>query len=102
MTKIIDRILLILAVIALIASVIGAVYVTADVTGSADEREAIAETVSETITWTVGTAVINRRFTRPDNYELLYRTTYENGLSIDRWVAVTREEYFNVGRDSLE
>ena len=91
---VIDRILIILALLALVASVIGAVYVTEDVIGSAHE--------SETVTWTVGRTVIDRRFTRPDNYELLVRTTYENGLSVDRWIAVTREEYFNVGRESLE
>ena len=94
MNKIIDRILIVLAALVLIACVIGAIYITEDVINSMHE--------SETITWTVGKTVINRRFTRPDNYELLVRTTYENGLSVDRWVAVTREEYFNVGRESLE
>ena len=45
------------------------------------------------IVYDAGTEIIDRRFTRPDTYELLYKTTFENGLSVEQWVSVTREEY---------
>ena len=45
------------------------------------------------IVYNAGTEIIDRRFTRPDTYELLYKTTFENGLSVEQWVSVTREDY---------
>lgn len=37
--------------------------------------------------------VIDTCYTPPDTYEICYRTTFSNGLIIDRWTMVTKEEY---------
>lgn len=46
-----------------------------------------------TIYYEPGTKIIDRRFTQPDIYELLYRTTFENGFGVEQWREVSREEY---------
>ena len=53
--------------------------------------------VAETnrIVYDAGTEIIDRRYTRPDTYELCYREQFENGLGVERWVTVSREEYIN-------
>lgn len=81
MTKFVSALLFALALVMLIISMIGAMYIIIDYN-------------REDICYEVGTDVVGWRFTRPDNYELLYRTTFENGLSVDRWISVTREVYF--------
>lgn len=83
------NILIIFSIIGLILCLIGCVWIIVDT---------VSWSLNEEYAWEYGTVVIDRRFTRPDNYELLYRTTYENGLSVDRWIAVTREEYFDEWR----
>lgn len=46
------------------------------------------------VSYTV-TEVIDRRFTPPDDYELLYRTYLPNRLALEYWKDVSREEYEN-------
>lgn len=41
----------------------------------------------------VGEWIIDCRFTEPDCYELLYRRTLENGLTVEMWKEVTVEDY---------
>lgn len=45
------------------------------------------------IDYKAGTKVIDRRYTPPDTYEVLYRTTFTNGLTVTMWRGVSREEY---------
>lgn len=40
-----------------------------------------------------GEWIIDCRFIAPDRYELLYRRTFENGLTVEMWKEVTAEEY---------
>ena len=37
--------------------------------------------------------VVDSRYDPPNTYELCYRTTFSNGLTIDCWKMVSREEY---------
>ena len=46
-----------------------------------------------TIYYQAGTEIIDRRYTPPDTYEIRYRTTFENGLTVTIWREVSREEY---------
>lgn len=89
MSNVLFYLSVIFAIITLILCMISAVWIIVDT---------VSWSVDEEYAWEYSTVVIDRRFTRPDNYELLYRTTYENGLSVDRWIAVTREEYFDEWR----
>ena len=45
------------------------------------------------IVYDSGTEIIDRRYTRPDTYELCYREQFENGIGVERWVVVSKEEY---------
>ena len=49
-----------------------------------------------TFCYDAGTKIIDRRYTPPNTYEALYRTTFENGLSVLIWREVSREEYEEV------
>lgn len=46
----------------------------------------------QSVRYTV-TEVVDRRYTPPDDYELLYRTYLSNGLIVEHWQEVSREEY---------
>lgn len=80
---------LILAVILITIIIIGAVaamlFVAVDVT--------TADYQISTENYESGTFIVGKRFTRPDTYELCYREQFENGLGVERWVTVSREEY---------
>ena len=39
------------------------------------------------------TEVVDASYTPPNTYEIRYRTTFSNGLTVDRWKEVSREEY---------
>lgn len=41
----------------------------------------------------IGRKIIDRRYTPPDCYELLYFTGYDNGFGVEQWKEVSREEY---------
>ena len=47
---------------------------------------------TEPVTYTI-VEVIDSHYTPPDTYELCYRTTFSNGIIIDCWKDVSREEY---------
>lgn len=60
-----------------------------------DHSESKKASSTVELTYDVGTKIIDRRFIPPGSYELLYRTTFENGLSVDKWEEVTPDEYKN-------
>ena len=39
------------------------------------------------------TEVVNAAYTPPNTYEIHYRTTFSNGLIVDRWTTVPPEEF---------
>lgn len=39
------------------------------------------------------TEVVDAEYTPPNTYEIRYRTTFSNGLTVDRCTQVGREEY---------
>ena len=39
------------------------------------------------------TEVVDSHYTPPNTYEIRYRTTFSNGLTVDRCTQVSREEY---------
>ena len=47
---------------------------------------------TEPVTYTI-VEVIDSHYTPPDTYEIYYRTTFSNGLIIDCWKTVDKEEY---------
>ena len=47
---------------------------------------------TEPVTYTI-VEVIDSHYTPPDTYEICYRTTFSNGIIIDCWKTVDREEY---------
>ncbi len=51
---------------------------------------------SETEVYEVGTQIIDRRCRYPDSFELLYKTTYSNGLSVEQWQEVDWNDYITL------
>lgn len=47
---------------------------------------------TEPLTYTI-VEVVDSHYIPPNTYELCYRTTFSNGLIIDCWKKVSREEY---------
>ena len=47
---------------------------------------------TEPVTYTI-VEVIDSHYTPPDTYEICYRTTFANGIIIDCWKTVDKEEY---------
>ena len=47
---------------------------------------------NEPVTYTI-VEVVDSHYIPPNTYELCYRTTFSNGLIIDCWKEVSREEY---------
>ena len=47
---------------------------------------------TEPLTYTI-VEVIDSHYIPPNTYEICYRTTFSNGLIIDCWKEVSREEY---------
>lgn len=39
------------------------------------------------------TEIVDAAYTPPNTYEIHYRTTFSNGLTVDRCTQVSREEY---------
>lgn len=56
----------------------------------------IAEQEEQTDTIVIGTEITDRRITSDDTYELLYKTTYSNGLSISEWREVDWDDYIRL------
>ena len=57
----------------------------------ADEPEPEPEP-TEPLTYTI-VEVVDSHYIPPNTYEICYRTTFSNGLIIDCWKEVSREEY---------
>ena len=70
----------------LITLLIGAIGLSA-VQNAADQDKP-----PDPVRYTV-TEEIDRRYTPPDTYEALYRTFCNNGLIIEQWREISREEY---------
>ena len=51
-----------------------------------------AEPEPEPVTYTI-VEVSDSHYIPPDTYEICYRTTFSNGIIIDCWKTVDREEY---------
>lgn len=47
---------------------------------------------TEPLTYTI-VEVVDSHYIPPNTYELCYRTTFSNGLIVDCWTTVSREEY---------
>ena len=47
---------------------------------------------TEPLTYTI-VEVVDNHYIPPNTYEICYRTTFSNGLIIDCWKKVSREEY---------
>lgn len=47
---------------------------------------------TEPLTYTI-VEVVDSHYIPPNTYELCYRTTFSNGIIIDCWKTVEREEY---------
>lgn len=58
----------------------------------AAEPEPTEPEPTEPVTYTI-VEVIDSHYTPPDTYEICYRTTFSNGIIIDCWKTVDREEY---------
>lgn len=56
----------------------------------------IAEQEEPTDTVVIGTEITDRRITADDTYELLYKTTYSNGLSVSQWQEVDWDDYIRL------
>ena len=56
----------------------------------------IAEQEEPTDTVVIGTEIIDRRITADNTYELLYKTTYSNGLSVSQWHEVDWDDYIRL------
>ena len=78
------RILAYVLLILTITAFMGAITLTA-------QQSKPAETI--TIYHEAGVEIIDKRFTEPDCYEILRRTKFENGLTIDQWHEVSKDEY---------
>ena len=81
------RILSYIILIILVTAFMGAIALTAQDTVEPDLPP------DPTIYYEAGVEIIDWRYTPPDTYELLYKTTFENGLSIEQWKAVTEFEF---------
>lgn len=81
------KILSYILIIILVTMFMGAIALSAPVTVEPDLPP------DPTVLYEAGVEIIDRRFTPPDIYELLYRTTFENGLSIEQWREVTEQEF---------
>ena len=73
MTRILSLIFALIAVIAL---------------ASCGEKPTVNYSITETI---------EKSYTPPDRYEVLYRTVYSNGMTAEHWEQVSKEEYERIG-----
>lgn len=54
---------------------------------------------SETVNYSVE-EVIDMCYTPPDKYEVRYRTYFSNGIVVDKWTTVSKEEYERIKEGS--
>jgi hypothetical protein len=81
---------------AIVALIIAFIVISGMVIGKLGSIE-IAEHEEQTEPVVVGKPeVIDRRITANDTYELLYKTTYSNGLSVSQWHEVDWDDYIRL------
>lgn len=56
----------------------------------------IAEQEEPTDTVVIGTEITDRRIIADGTYELLYKTTYSNGLSVSQWHEVDWDDFIRL------
>lgn len=56
----------------------------------------IAEPTEPTEPFVVGTEITDRRIIADGTYELLYKTTYSNGLSVSQWQEVDWDDFIRL------
>lgn len=75
MTRIISLILALIAVLAL---------------ASCGDKPAVNYSITE---------IVEKSYTPPDRYEVLYRTVYSSGMTAEHWEQVSKEEYERIGEE---
>ena len=81
------RIIAYIFLILIVTAFMGALTLTA-------QQSKPAETIpSPTIYQEAGVEIIDKRFTEPDCYEILRRTKFENGITVEQWETVTKKIY---------
>lgn len=86
-------ILTITSIVVLIAAFIILSVMVIDKLGSIE----IAEHEDQTEPFVTGTEIIDRRISADNTtYELLYKTTYSNGLSVSQWQEVDWDDYIRL------
>lgn len=81
---------------AIVALIIAFVIISGMVIGKLGSIE-IAEHEEQTEPFVTGTEIVNRRISADNTtYELLYKTTYSNGLSISEWREVDWDDYIRL------
>lgn len=81
-----SKLMVFLIILVMIATLAAMIYMIVDANGGAEIVDIYYET---------GVKAIDSRFTIPDTYELLYRTSYSSGQSVDRWLTVSKEDYLS-------
>lgn len=51
---------------------------------------------NQTVNYSI-TETVEKSYTPPDRYEVLYRTVYSNGMTAEHWEEVSKEEYERIG-----
>lgn len=85
----------ILTILSVAALIIAFVIISGMVIGKLGSIE-IAEQEDQIEPFVTGTEIIDRRITADDTYELLYKTTYSNGLSVSQWHEVDWDDYIRL------
>lgn len=81
---------------AIVALIIAFIVISGMVIGKLGSIE-IAEHEDQTEPVVTGTEIIDRRISADNTtYELLYKTTYSNGLSISEWREVDWDDYIRL------
>lgn len=52
----------------------------------------------QTVNYSI-TEIAGKSYTTPDRYEVLYRTVYSNGMTVEHWEQVSKEEYERIGEE---
>ena len=52
----------------------------------------------QTVNYSI-TEITEKSYTTPDRYEVLYRTVYSNGMTVEHWEQVSKEEYERIGEE---
>lgn len=81
---------------AIVALIIAFVIISGMVIGKLGSIE-IAEREDQTEAVVIGTEIVNRRISADNTtYELLYKITYSNGLSVSQWHEVDWDDFIRL------